>query len=145
MEGFETVQNFFCSMHCSNCNNYLKPDGITLVKEENNFFVVKIVCVDCDQPIGLAIVGVSNKEDFIKPKGAEVQPVVTKDEPPPITYDEVIDAHQFFSNLGSDWSKHLQNSAIDLSVDESEETTQCNNDTIYDIDDIGNESDIERF
>ena len=142
MEGFETVQNFFCSMHCSNCHNLLKPDGITLVKEEYNFFVVKIVCVECQQPIGLAIVGVSKSEseEFIKPKGVEELPDITSNEPLPISYDEVIDAHHFFSNLGSDWSKHLQNRNIDLSMNENEMSEDGN---IYDIDDIGNENDID--
>ncbi|MEW5821037.1 MAG: hypothetical protein AB1782_12670 [Cyanobacteriota bacterium] len=110
MEGLEAVKNFFSSMHCSKCHNLLKPDGITLLREESNFYVVKIICIDCNQPVGLAIVGIQprepkeytiEKEDYIE-KGPD-------NNAPPITYDDVIDAHQFFSNLGSDWSKHINN------------------------------------
>lgn len=111
MEGFESVQEFFCSMHCSRCQESLKPDGISLVREEENFYVIKITCVDCNQPVGLAIVGISPQDvenERLLPAPSGQLEVVEEDGPPPISYDEVIDAHQFFSDLGSDWMKHIK-------------------------------------
>ena len=109
MEGFEAIQNFFCSMHCSECNNLLKPDGITLLKEEHNYFIVKITCVKCNQPVGLAIVGVEQHSSQIENHADQVteEKVTNKTDAPSITYDDVIEAHHFFNNLGPDWMKHI--------------------------------------
>ncbi|MGD9579949.1 MAG: hypothetical protein AB7V50_01120 [Vampirovibrionia bacterium] len=110
MEGFEAIQSFFCSMHCSECNTLLQPDGITLLKEEQNYFVVKITCTKCNQPVGLAIVGI---EHHVLDAGSSYESLIeeteiSENEAPSITYDDVIDAHHFFNNLGSDWMKHIE-------------------------------------
>lgn len=110
MEGFESVQEFFCSMHCSRCHELLKPAGISLIREEDQFFVVKISCIDCNQPVGLAIVGISPHEvstEKLLPAPAKDKSINPQPELPPIGYDEVIEAHKFFSSLGPDWMKHL--------------------------------------
>lgn len=124
MEGFEAVQNFFCSMHCSKCQNLLKPDGITILREENNFYVVKIVCIDCNQPVGLAIVGIASKDadETYKQNTKQMVGSVTAPKPPPIDYDEVIEAHKFFSNLGSDWSKHIQELGHNIELDDIDDS-----------------------
>lgn len=112
MEGFDLIQEFFCTMHCSKCQSPFTPDGITLVREESNYYVVKIMCTECNQPVGIAIVGLGPKlRERSKASEGETKSYSTpKKEYAPITYDDVIDAHDFFSNLGSDWTKHIQDS-----------------------------------
>lgn len=119
MEGFEAIQNFFCSMHCSECNTLLKPDGITLLKEENNYFIVKITCTKCNQPVGLAIVGIEQHTSHLENPSNKITEEKDSLQTPSITYDDVIDAHHFFSNLGSDWMKHIKTSdKIDHALDD---------------------------
>ncbi len=106
-------------MHCSKCNSSFKPEGISLLREEENFYVVKIVCTECEQPVGIAIVGIKShqKEEDQTPELTHEVQLPDDNESPPITYDEVIDAHKFFSSLGPDWMKHLQQRANDLDND----------------------------
>lgn len=129
MDAFEIVQDFFCSMHCSSCNKLFKPDAIKLLKQEYNFLVVKITCTECDQPVGLAIVGVQPRYDIKQDTwGKEIpasythptseEPVKIK-EPLPITYDDVVEAHKFFSTLGPDWMKYIKDRDIKDQIENS--------------------------
>lgn len=113
MENFELVQDFFCKMHCSNCKSHFKPDGIKLLKEESGYYIIRLTCIECNQPVGIAIVGIKEPPlidandpplltDHLMKKGNQ------EEEPPPISYNDVINAHKFFSNLSSDWSKHIK-------------------------------------
>lgn len=108
MKDFKTVQEFFCNLHCVMCNSTFQPDGITLIKEEENYFVVNIKCMKCNQPVGIAVVSIVNQIDLhdIMKKG--IPEININDELPPITCDDVIAAHKFFSSLGPDWMKHLK-------------------------------------
>lgn len=72
--------------------------------------VVRVGCSTCGRPLGVAIVGTGPKAKETKEKGPfdwtkrDCEKFAGK---PAITYDDVLEAHQFFSELGSDWSKHL--------------------------------------
>jgi hypothetical protein len=124
MDGFKIVQQFFANMHCSKCQAKFKPEGISLLREENNFFVVKIICTECDQPVGIAIVGIKSRsetEKLLADKKAKAQEIPAG--PPPINYDDVIEAHKFFSNLGPDWTKHIKNK-IEISLPGDDEVIE---------------------
>jgi len=110
MKDFKTVQDFFCNMHCVLCNDTFKPEGITLIKEEDNYFVVNIKCMTCDQPVGIAVVSVVSQPDLEEFDDEAYTDTDDNKKLPPINYDDVIEAHKFFSNLGSDWTKYLKKS-----------------------------------
>lgn len=120
MKDFELVQNFFCNMHCSKCHSSFEPEGIILLKEESNYFVVKISCVVCKQQVGIAIVGVATKAKFESNffNELECKEEALESDTPPITYDDVIEAHHFFSNLGSDWMSHINKAKKDKGIEE---------------------------
>ena len=113
MNHIDFIYEFFSHVKCANCQEFFKNDSIQLIRQETNNTVVRIVCSNCGKNLGLAILGV----DSAKYKNSleleentcqtEDIPVVLHSEPVPITYDDVIKAHEFFSRLGDDWAKHL--------------------------------------
>ncbi len=72
--------------------------------------VVRVSCLECQRPLGVAIVGTNSKKNQAK---KTIQSEWTKkdaqkfEKMPAITYDDVLEAHQFFDSLGSDWTRHL--------------------------------------
>lgn len=89
--------------------------------------VVKVGCSGCGQPLGIALVGMSGAGSKSAKQTAEQLPVVSNDflqshrhpndwskndiqrlsTAPRIGYDDVLDAHEFFSGLSDDWTKYL--------------------------------------
>ncbi len=113
MNYIDFIYEFFSHIKCANCQEFFKDDSIQLVRQETNNVLVRIVCSSCGKNLGLAILGVdrakyNNSLKFEEDACIdETIPVVLNDEPEPITYDDVVKAHDFFSKLGDDWAKYL--------------------------------------
>jgi hypothetical protein len=58
MEAFPFVQQFFTTLQCPHCGAHLQEQGISLLKEENEVFLVHIDCGVCEAHVGVAMVGV---------------------------------------------------------------------------------------
>lgn len=71
--------------------------------------VVRVSCLECHRPLGVAIVGTNNKKNQAKKPTSEWTKKDTQKfaQLPAITYDDVLAAHQFFDSLGADWTRHL--------------------------------------
>jgi hypothetical protein len=98
---------------------------VKLLREEKDYWVVRVHCTACQQPAGVAIVGVEyegGEAKEVPAQAAAAAPATINrgrgifssrreeerfSDLPPISPDEVIDAHGFFTNLGEDWMKHL--------------------------------------
>jgi len=115
MEYLNYINEFFSHVKCANCHEFFKDDSIELVRQESNNIVVRITCAKCGKNLGLAILGIDRAEyknslnfaeDTAKNKD---MPLSINADDSPITYDDVMEAHQFFSKLGDDWAKHLPN------------------------------------
>ncbi len=126
--GFHLIKEYFQQRSCRHCCRNFSSDGIELIREEPGMVVVRVGCSACGQPLGIALVGMSGGG---KPEPApassyrskKMLPPIEEDVPYPadwskgdiqrlssarkIGYDDVLDAHEFFSNLGDDWHKHL--------------------------------------
>ena len=108
--GFQAIQEYFQQKSCRFCANPFSSEGIQLLREEPGVLVVRVSCRSCGHPLGVAIVGTAPR--FQKDK-RECPPEWTKRDidrlsaRPPISYDDVLSAHEFFTNLGADWTKHL--------------------------------------
>ena len=113
MEYLNFINDFFSHVKCSHCHEFFKEDSIELVRQEANNIVVRISCTNCGKNLGLAILGIDRKEYKNSLKFSEEtaenndMPISVNAEKDPITYDDVIEAHQFFSELGDDWAKYL--------------------------------------
>lgn len=125
--GLQLVREYFQQRACRHCRRKYSPEGIELVREEPGIMVVKVGCNSCGAPLGIAVVGVhkKQKQNSDKAPPAKVrgsQHMIASPSYPsewsksdakrladlaPITYDDVLDAHEFFASLDSGWNKHL--------------------------------------
>jgi predicted secreted protein len=110
MEYLEFIHEFFSHIKCNHCQEFFKEDSIHLVRQEVNHIVVRIVCSHCGKNLGLAVIGIDKSEynNSLKfSESSDDSPISMENEKEAITYDDVIQAHEFFSNLGDDWAKYL--------------------------------------
>jgi hypothetical protein len=115
MEINDIVKDFFSNIKCTQCQNYFEKESINLVRHEYNYTVVRVTCSVCGKNIGMAILGLDKNsmhqslEPIEEPKKSKTNKKAIKEDNPcdPITYDDVIDAHNFFYSLGEDWTKFL--------------------------------------
>ena len=98
------VKLIFSNMVCSCCDNPFTADSVEIIRIEDNCAVVKIVYSHCEKNYGIVIVGIEkiNLQDNIEDLAEE-----QVSDLPPITTDDVIEAHKFIDNLGADWAKYI--------------------------------------
>ena len=58
MKNFAVVQEHFRKLRCAHCQQAFTPEGVKLLREEKDYWVVRVHCTSCQQPAGVAIVGV---------------------------------------------------------------------------------------
>lgn len=106
--GFQAIQEYFQQKFCRFCAHPFASEGIQLLREEPGVLVVRVTCHTCSKPLGVAIVGTAPRNQKERPKvphdwtKKDIEKLSNR---APITYDDVLDAHSFFNQLGSDWSK----------------------------------------
>ena len=130
MKNFTVVQEHFRKLRCAHCQQSFTPDGVKLLREEKDYWVVRVHCCSCQQPAGVAIVGVEYESaDAPAPERIEREVVGAGNAPTrvrgifssrkeeekfsqltPISSDDLLNAHDFINNLGSDWMRHLPSS-----------------------------------
>lgn len=93
------IEKLFSNLCCSQCKRGFSEDSIIIKREEKGLLVVGLECKHCGKNFGVAFLGLSDIE--LK------EPLEVVEGPEPISYDDVIDAHNFFKNLDEDWSKYL--------------------------------------
>jgi len=108
--GFQAIQEYFQQKSCRHCANQFSADGIKLLRQEPGVFVVRVTCQMCGHPLGVAIVGAAPTQNRKNPE----LPVdwTNKDanrlrDLPPISFDDVLAAHEFFDSLDADWQQYL--------------------------------------
>lgn len=126
MKNFSVVQEHFRKLRCAHCQQAFTPEGVKLLREEKDYWVVRVHCTSCQQPAGVAIVGVEyeGSEAPVTERGDRETVQTTqrvrgifssrKEEErfsklDAISDDDVLNAHDFIANLGSDWMRHLPN------------------------------------
>lgn len=99
----EKLKKLFSGFCCSNCRHDFDESAIFIKREEKNLLVLQIICPECGKSFGLALLGTG----ALSVKDKEDDEFVIQDCPKPISFDDVIDAHQFINNLGNDWTKYI--------------------------------------
>lgn len=111
---FQAIQEYFQQKSCRYCANQFSAEGIQLLREEPGVFVVRVTCKACGHPLGVAIVGAANNDvkkekklpgDWSRKDSARLNNL------PPISFDDVLAAHEFFSQLDANWQRYLPNKA----------------------------------
>lgn len=112
--GFQAIQEYFQQKSCRFCAHPFSSEGIQLLREEPGVLVVRVTCHTCSRPLGVAIVGTAPRPHHQRPKvphdwtKKDIERLSSK---APISYDDVLDAHMFIHQLGSDWTKHVPKTA----------------------------------
>lgn len=104
MENRDTIKLFFSKMKCTRCDNFFEDEDIEILRQEGSYTVVRIHCEHCQKSIGVAILGIDKEQ---MQDALEFHQPDMEQGPPPIDYDDVVAAHEFFSNLGDDWLKFI--------------------------------------
>ncbi len=109
--GFQAIQEYFQRRSCRFCANPFSSEGIQLLREEPGIIVVRVTCSSCGQPLGVAIVGTKTSPRAHRrmncPPDWTKRDIERLSGQPPINYDDVLTAHEFFKDLGPDWTRHL--------------------------------------
>ena len=95
------LKKLLSGMCCSECRHDFEEESITVLRAEDGLLVLRISCLNCGKGFGIALFGTgieSAKDDT----PLEFQPC-----PMPISYDDVLDAHNFFDKLEKDWNKYI--------------------------------------
>lgn len=109
MDAFQLIQNFFTKMRCNFCSHSFSPDDVQLIRQDEGIYIVNVYCNHCNTQNGVAMVGVEvpgQTTNFPDPELTEDE-LVRLAEFQPITENDVLDAHEFFSSLDSDWMKFI--------------------------------------
>jgi hypothetical protein len=107
MDAFPLIQNFFTRMRCNFCSHSFSPEDIQLIRQDEGVYIVNVYCNHCRTQNGVAMVGVevpSGAGMFPDPELTDEE-LIRLAEFSPITDDDVLDAHTFFSELDSDWMR----------------------------------------
>lgn len=107
MDAFSLIQNFFTRMRCNFCSHSFSPEDIQLIRQDEGIYIVNVYCNHCRTQNGVAMVGVEvpDQEVYFE------DPELTEEELErfsvykPISADDVLEAHEFFSNLDENWTK----------------------------------------
>lgn len=112
MDRFEIIQDFFSRMQCHFCEHHLEPEGVELIRHDEDVYIVNVHCIHCARQMGVAMVGLEGADIGLDAEHYE-DPELTDRELEqmaslaPIGYDDVLDAHAFFNSLGPDWFRQL--------------------------------------
>lgn len=110
----EYVKLIFSKMVCSCCDEPFTEDSVEIIRVEDNMAIVKIVCTHCLKNYGIVIVGVETIEGE---DGIDVENVQIPDLPP-ITTDDVIEAHKFIDKLDGNWTKYIPDELKKVQLEE---------------------------
>lgn len=101
----KNINKLFSNLCCSSCKADFTDESITVLREEDEFSVLQIVCNNCKKSFGIAFMGQDNFS-VKNPSDADLA-FELQDGPDAVSMDDVIDAHRFIKGLGADWKKHL--------------------------------------
>lgn len=109
----EYVKFIFSKMVCSCCNEQFTPDCVEIIRVEGNCAIVKIECTNCHKNYGIAVVGI----ETVGEEPDENVDYVSVPDLPAITFDDVLEAHEFIDKMGSDWMKYIPKEFKDEQID----------------------------
>ncbi len=104
MKDTSAIEKMLLNMHCHKCCGEFDKDSIKIMRDERGLLVVQIKCERCKRCFGMAFLGLGLEE---LNSCFKTQKQNSKYEP--ISYDDVLDAHNFFQNMDENWAKYLEN------------------------------------
>lgn len=85
------IKPLFAGLCCSRCKNDFSENSFEILKTEGDIFICRLICEKCGKDFGEIILNINRHSQ--KHSALEII-----EGPPPINYDDVIDAHRFIKN-----------------------------------------------
>ena len=126
MDAFHLIQTFFTRMRCNFCSHSFAPEDVQLIRKDDGIYIVNVYCNHCRTQNGVAMVGV--EAQGVEPKQRFEDPELTLEEVErlaqyqPVSPDDVLDAHEFFGNLGDDWMKFIPSEMLERCIEPQTES-----------------------
>lgn len=102
------IATLFKELCCSQCSADFDEKSVSIMREEEEMIVIKIICNSCGKSFGVAFLGISDfnlrNYDF---SGEDVA-LKIKTGANPINDDDVLDAHKFIKDLDTNWRKFIE-------------------------------------
>ena len=86
------IKTMFSELCCSRCKNEFTKDSIKIIDKAGDTMHCHLLCTKCGKDFGEIIFQYNRKSD--KHNSLEII-----EGPPPISYDDVIDAHEFIKKM----------------------------------------------
>ncbi len=86
------VKALFSNLCCSRCKNEFTKDSIKILDKDCDTLHCRLLCAKCGKDFGEIVFNFNKKED-------KHLPLEIIEGPPPISYDDVIEAHKFIREL----------------------------------------------
>lgn len=88
----KNIKTLFSNLCCSKCKNDFTADSLTIKRQEGKIYICNLVCNFCGKDFGDIIFKSDEQSD-------KISPMEIIDGPPPITSDDVIEAHRFIKKM----------------------------------------------
>ena len=84
------IKTLFSNLCCSRCKNEFTLDSIKILEQNGDIFLCCLLCEKCGKDFGEVVFNFNRKSD-------KHLPLEIVEGPPPISSDDVIDAHKFIT------------------------------------------------
>lgn len=88
----KTISTLFSGLCCSQCKNDFSKNSIKIIEKNKDILICNLACEKCGKDFGEVVFNYNRKSDIHSP-------LEIIEGPPPINYDDVIDAHRFIKKL----------------------------------------------
>ncbi len=82
------IKSLFSGLCCSRCKNEFTKNSIEILERDCNILLCRLSCEKCGKDFGEIVFNFNRKAD-------SHSPLEIIEGPPPISYDDVIEAHRF--------------------------------------------------
>ncbi|MBQ8458890.1 hypothetical protein IJ541_02170 [bacterium] len=86
------INVLFSGLCCSRCKNDFAENSIKILERDCDIMLCSLTCAKCGKDFGEIVFNFNRKSN-------KHTPLEIIEGPPPINYDDVIEAHKFLKNL----------------------------------------------
>ena len=99
------IDFLFKNLCCSVCKSDFDENSIKILRKEDSVLVVNLKCNNCGKDFGTAFLGTKNLyAPYFDRQKTTLRMI---EDLPPISKDDVINAHEFIKELDEHWTKYL--------------------------------------
>ena len=98
-------ESMFKNLCCSRCKSDFSRESVKILRKEDSMLVAHLMCQECGKDFGICFLGTKNLDaEFFDREKTSLRMI---EDLPPISKDDVLDAHKFIKDLDEHWYKYL--------------------------------------